>query len=120
MRFTVRPLVPFAFAALVAACGGSLAPTDLSSLDGAWTGEISRVRGDQPQCKDWGLQMTIRGGAVTGQAFALRAPAARWAFNSYVETDGRMFVDLRAGGEIIQVTGSFSRNSFSGTSHYGN
>jgi hypothetical protein len=114
-----RKAVPLALAAALAACGGTLAPTDLASLDGAWKGDIGRVRGDQDKCRVWGLELTIRGGAVAGSAFDVAAPAARYSFNSYVETDGGMFIDALAGGEQIRISGRFSRSSFTGTSRSG-
>ena len=116
MPSIVRTNLLVVLATSLAACGGAIAPAELATLDGRWAGDINRARSDQEHCKLWGLQMTIRGGAVTGEAFDLNAPVARFAFNSYVETDGQMFIDAHVGGELVRVSGRFSRNSFSGAS----
>jgi uncharacterized protein YceK len=102
--------------ALLGGCGGAVAPTEIAALDGAWSGEIARIRGDKPECRQWGVEMVIRDGRVSGAVFDLRSPAARFTFDSYVETDGQMFLDARAGGDLMRVVGRFSRNSFSGSS----
>ena len=101
---------------LLAGCGGTLPPSDLASLDGAWEGDINRVRGDQTYCKVWGVRLAIRKGAVSGEAFDVNARNVAAPFDGYVETDGRMFIDARVGGDVVSISGTFSRNSFSGGS----
>lgn len=109
-------LTALAFTTLLSGCGSTMAPTDLARLDGNWEGDIARARSEQKFCRQWGLRLVIRKGAVTGEAFDLNARNAPAPFETFIETDGRMFIDAHVGGDVVRISGTFSNNSFSGES----
>lgn len=100
----------------LAGCGGAIAPSDLASLDGNWEGDIARARADQSFCREWGLRVAIRNGAVSGEIFDPSGRNVAAPFDGFLETDGRLFVNARVAGQVLAIQGAFGRNSFSGES----
>ena len=105
---------------LLAACGSDLAPREIATLDGAWEGDYRRDQGDERQCPARiRFQLMIQGGSVAGEAYDVRAPAVKASFESFVETDGQMFLDARIAGDVMHLSGRFRTGGFGGTDFRG-
>ena len=104
---------------LLGACDrsyGRLPPQGIAGLDGTYRGQAALVLG-RPGCpKEVPYAFTVRNGNVTGDIFSPRDPEVLLGrFQALIDSEGKIGIKARAGGDETLVEGFFDLERFHGS-----